>query len=226
MRFPMCLIVATTRLWFIRHGEVEAPYVGTFLGSTDAGLSDVGQHQGQAIAGFMDAMELDAVLSSPRKRAMQTAFPTAQVRDIGIETVDWAKEMHFGQWEGLTWPEIVKRDADFAAGWQADPGATACPDGDVADEFAARVQAGLADLLDEHKGNAVALFSHAGTNRAILSAVTGRPYMESFAFSQDYGCVNAAGWDVESGHGQIAMLNVVPGPPSEHNGDGGRNVDE
>jgi broad specificity phosphatase PhoE len=225
MRFPQSPTVAeVTRLWFIRHGEVETPYIGTFLGSTDVGLSDLGRHQAQAIAGFMESMELDAVLSSPLSRAANTAAPTCTSRGSKLETVDWAKEMHFGTWEGKHWPEIELADPEFAGSWQANPWDTACPDGDVPNEFAERVQAGLTETMQEFAGRSVALFAHAGTNRAIISAVTGRPYCESFAFSQDYGSVNAGGWDVESGHGQIAMLNVVPGPPSEAHGDGGRRV--
>ncbi len=218
--------MATTRLWFIRHGEVEAPYVGTFLGRTDIGLSEVGRHQAQAVAGFLEPMHLDAVLSSPLSRAANTAAPLCTVRGTSLETVDWAREMDFGSWEGKSWHEIVAMDAEFAEAWQKDPGPTACPGGDQADAFAERVQEGLRDMLDEFAGRAVALYAHAGTNRAILSAITERPYMESFVFSQDYGCVNAAGWDVEHGHGQVAMLNVVPGPPSAANGDGGRQVNE
>lgn len=227
MRFDQCPSVADpTRLWFIRHGEVETPYIGTFLGSTDVGLSDVGQHQAQAISGFLDAMELDAVLTSPLKRAADTAAPTAEARGLDAINVPWAKEMHFGAWEGRSWEDIEADDPDFAKAWQGNPGSTPCPDGDTADQFAAHVQEGLVNTLREYQGKAIALFAHAGTNRAILSAVTGRPYMESFVFSQDYGSVNAAAWDLETGSGQIAMLNVVPGPPSEMNGDGGRRLDE
>lgn len=225
MGFDQCPPVAeTTRLWFIRHGEVESPYVGTFLGTTDVGLSEVGRHQAQAVSGFLEPMELDAIITSPLRRAVDTATPTATARGIEPVKAEWAMEMHFGAWEGRQWADIEQDDPDFAKAWQGDPGSIPCPDGDAADDFARRVQDGLAELLREYRGQAVALFAHAGTNRAILSAVTRRPYMESFVFSQDYGSVNAAGWDPETGHGQIAMLNVVPGPPSEMHGDGGRRV--
>lgn len=215
---------ALTRLWFIRHGEVEAPFVGTFVGSTDVALSDVGRHQAQAVASFLEPMELDALLSSPLRRARTTAVPTERATGLRATQATWAQEMHFGDWEGKSWPDIEAADPEGANAWQADPANIACPGGDAAGEFAERVQAGLAEMLDEFRGRAVALFAHAGTNRAILSAITQRPYMESFLFAQDYGCVNAAAWD--GPQGQVALLNAVPGPKSEDNGDGGRSVDE
>lgn len=218
-------MAALTRVWFIRHGEVDAPFVGTFLGSTDVPLSEVGKHQGEAIAHFLEPMELDAVLTSPLRRARETGMATA--KSLGVEplTQDWAKEMHFGTWEARSWDDIVSQDPAFAQTWQENPGETPCPDGDTANDYCASVQQGLAETLDEFRGRAVALFAHAGTNRAILSHITGRPYMESFVFAQDYGCVNAAAWD-GSGAGQLALMNAVPGPKSESNGDGGRAVEE
>ena len=212
-----------TRLWFIRHGEVEAPYVGTFVGSLDVALSDVGRHQAAAAATFLEAAKVDAVLSSPRRRARDTAAPLARHHGHGIEIKDVFAEMDFGEWEGLPWAEIEARDPAFAATWQADPSCHACPAGESAGGFAERVQVGLAELLEEFKGRSVALFGHAGTNRAVLATLTQRPYMESFVFAQDYGCVNAAAWDPATGFGQVALVNLVPGPRSRDQGDGGAN---
>lgn len=214
-----------TRLWFIRHGEVEAPFVGTFVGSTDVSLSEMGRHQAQAVASFMEPMELDAIITSPLQRARTTAVPLHRTSGIQPEVRDWAAEMHFGDWEGRSWLDIEAEDPKFAAKWQGDPGTIPCPNGDTADGFAARVHAGLHDLLEEFRGRAVALFAHAGTNRAVLAEAVQMPYMQTFRFAQDYGCINAAAWD-GADNGQVALLNAVPGPKSEDNGDGGRSVSE
>lgn len=214
--------VAATYVWFIRHGEVASPYVGTFVGSTDVPLSDVGQHQAAAIAGFLADAPLDAVLASPLKRARDTALPTARAHGLTPTLVDGLQEMNFGAWEGLAWDAIEARDPAFAKNWAADPMSIACPDGEAAGAFSKRVESTLHRLLQDHAGGHVAVFAHAGVNRAILSAVTKRPYMESFCFAQDYGCVNAAAFDGIAGPAQVALLNVVPGPKSAENGDGDR----
>lgn len=215
-----------TRLWFIRHGEVEAPYVGTFLGVTDVGLSELGRHQAQAVGAFLADAPVDVVLSSPLRRARDTAAPLAAAHGIEVVARDGFREMDFGAWETLSWPQIEARDPDYAPHWQEDPATRPCPDGEAAQPFADRVNDTLDAVLEEFTGHSIALFAHAGVNRAILSRLTGRPYMESFVYAQDYGCVNAAAWDIGSGMGQIALVNAVPGPRSVDNGDGGRRVEE
>jgi broad specificity phosphatase PhoE len=132
--------------------------------------------------------------------------------------------MDFGHWEGLSWPDIESRDAEVAAAWQADPVTIACPGGEHAGGFCDRASTAMQEVLAEYAGRNIAVFGHAGTNRAFLSMLTGLPYMETFVFAQDYGCLNAAAWDHVAGHGQVALVNLVPGPRSAAHGDGGRRL--
>lgn len=212
-----------TYLWFIRHGEVEADYVGTFVGRLDVGLSDMGHHQAEAVAAYLEAAPFDAILSSPRTRARHTAAPLAKLSGLEPEVRQGFAEMDFGRWEGLHWPQIQALDETYAQRWGADPLNLPCPDGEIAGDFARRVQDELATVLHEFAGRNVALFAHAGVNRAILAALTRQSYMDSFVFAQDYGCLNAAAWSTDQpGAAQIALVNLVPGPRSESQGDGPR----
>lgn len=213
-----------TQVWFIRHGEVEAPYVGTFVGATDVGLSHLGHHQAAAIGAYLKDAHIDAIVSSPRRRALDTAAPLAKEMGLDVDVIDGLAEMHFGEWEALAWPDIEARDPEFAMRWQADPTELACPGGESAGGFSKRVKQALEEVLVRYDGQTIAVFAHAGTNRALLAAATRMPYMQTFCFAQDYGCINAAAWDGEVG--QVALVNLVPGPRSEANGDGGRSVEE
>jgi broad specificity phosphatase PhoE len=210
--------VDATRLWFCRHGEVEAPWVGTFIGSTDVGLSDLGRHQAEAIAAYLEPAPIDAVVCSPRKRSLDTIAPLARAKDHKLDVRKGFAEMHFGAWEGKSWEDILALDADHAKQWESDPANTAPPGGETANDFAHRVKATLEEVVEEYKGRSVVLGAHAGTNRGVLAAILARPYMETFAFAQDYGCVNAVGWLAGGGFGQVALLNFVPGPPSKRHG--------
>lgn len=210
--------MAATRLWFCRHGEVEDPWVGTFIGSTDVGLSPLGQHQAEAISAYLDPAPVDAVLSSPRKRALDTIATVARAKEHKLDVRKDLAEMHFGKWEGKTWEQIIELDHDHAKQWEKDPANTAPPQGETANDFAERVARGLEAVVEEYKGRSIVVGAHAGTNRGIMAAILGRPYMEMFSFAQDYGCVNAVGWLPEGGFGQVALVNFVPGPPSQRHG--------
>jgi broad specificity phosphatase PhoE len=210
--------VEATRLWFMRHGEVEAPYVGTFVGRTEVNLSALGRHQAEAIAAYLEEAPVDAIVASPRRRALDTAAPLARARGMKLDVRKGFAEMDYGDWEGLFWHQIEERFPAEAAAWAADAAARPMPGGESCDGFSARVQEELARLLGEFRGRTVALFGHAGTNRSILGAVLGRPFRECFSFVQDYGNVNAAAW-LPGGGAQVAMANFVPGPRSKESGD-------
>jgi len=210
--------LTATRLWFIRHGEPADGVAGAFIGRTEVDLSPLGKHQAEALKEYLKDAQVDAVLSSPRRRARDTVAPLAAGHGIPIRTVAGFAEMDFGRWEGLRWDAIVAQDPDYAERWQANPAAIPCPDGESCAQFQARIESALESFLSEFRGRSVVLGAHAGTNRAILAHILGRPYMEAFAFAQDYGCINAAAWSEEAG-AQVALVNVVPGPRSAVNGD-------
>jgi broad specificity phosphatase PhoE len=125
---------------------------------------------------------------------------------------EWG-EMDFGDWEGLTWPEIEARDPEFAARWLRETESLACPGGESAQGFEARVRAALDGLLEEFAGRTLVLSGHAGTSRVVLASVLGMRYLEAFRFVQDFGCLNACAWD--AGSGSVALVNFVPGPRSK-----------
>lgn len=214
----MAAVVPTTRLWFCRHGEVEEPWVGRFIGTTDIGLSPLGRHQGEAIAAYLEPAAVDALVCSPRKRALDTLAPLARAKGHKLDVRKDLAEMHFGDWEGKSWEQILAVDADHAKRWEADPANVAPPGGgESANDFAARVARGLEAVKAEYKGRTIVIGAHAGTNRGFLATILGRPYMEMFSFAQDYGCVNAVGW-ANGGFGQLALVNFVPGPASLRHG--------
>jgi broad specificity phosphatase PhoE len=210
--------VDPTRLWFMRHGEVEAPFVGAFVGRTEVNLSPLGRHQAEAIAAYLEEAPVDAVVSSPRRRALDTAAPLARARGMKLEVRKPFAEMDYGRWEGLFWHEIEEKDPEECAAWVADPAARPMPGGESCDGFSARVREELSRVLEEFRGRTVAVFGHAGTNRSILGAALERPFRDCFSFVQDYGNVNAAAW-LPDGGAQVALVNFVPGPRSEKSGD-------
>ena len=159
----------------MRHGEVEAPYVGTFVGRTDVNLSALGRHQAEAIAAYLEEAPLDAIVCSPRKRALDTASPLARARGMKLDIRKEFAEMDYGDWETLSWPQIEERHPEEAKLWAADAAAQPMPNGESCDGFARRVHLGLDEVLEEFKGRTVAVFGHAGTNRAILGAALDRP---------------------------------------------------
>lgn len=202
-----------TRLWFVRHGEVEERYLGTFLGTTDARLSPLGRHQAEALKEYLREAPIDAIVCSPRMRSRETVAPLAHQLGLKPDVRPALAEMDFGKWEAKPWSEIQAMDPDLAPRWQADPSDLPCPDGESCNGFFARVCGEVERIEEEFKGRTVLLGGHAGVNRCVLGRTIGIGYLDAMRIAQDYGCVNAVGWGSE-GFGQVALVNFVPGPRS------------
>ena len=92
------------RIYLIRHGLPEFPDGRRqCIGSTDLPLSGEGMLPASEMARALPTVS--AVFSSPLTRAMETA--RAIRPDFTI--LDGLRELDYGQWEGLTFPEI-RRD--------------------------------------------------------------------------------------------------------------------
>lgn len=207
-----------TRLWFLRHGEVEEHMVGAFIGITDVGLSALGRHQGEAIKAYLEDAPIDAIVSSPRKRALDTVAPLARHKAMKLDIRKGFAEMDYGAWDGLHWPKIEAGWPDESKAWSNDPATMAAPGGESCDSFYQRVEGEIERLLAEFKGRSIVLQGHAGVSRCVLAHVLQRPFLDCMQFAQDYGCVNAVAWGPE-GFGQVALVNFVPGPRAKGQGD-------
>jgi len=96
-------------LTLLRHGESEGNASGVIQGRLDLPLTPAGQQQAQELARYwqFQQMTFDAIISSPLKRAYQTALTIAQSLKLEVEIdEDWC-ERGFGIGEGLN-PEVVR----------------------------------------------------------------------------------------------------------------------
>jgi broad specificity phosphatase PhoE len=159
-------------IWWIRHGETSWNRDTRIQGTSDVALNDLGRAQSGALASRLDPASFDHVFSSDLVRAAETARlalpggaePTLDAR---------VQELAYGALEGRRWDdELPSELAAGVAAWRADPFAHRVPGGESYDDLSRRVAAFVADLP---RSGRVAVFSHGGTIRSALYAVTGRP---------------------------------------------------
>ncbi len=145
-------------LFLLRHGETEWALSGQHTGRTDIPLTEKGRSQATALKALFEKVHFTAVLSSPLGRAKETAH----IAGLDELTVDEnLAEFDYGEYEGLTTPEIRKTVPGWTV-WTHD-----CPKGETLKQVAAR-----AHKVIEHAkniGGNVALFSH-GHMLRILAA--------------------------------------------------------
>jgi broad specificity phosphatase PhoE len=127
-------------LW--RHGRTLWNVERRFQGKTDIPLDETGVRQAARAARLLAALRPTALLSSPLKRAADTAQALADITGLPVAHDRDLAERDGGRWEGLTNAEIRERyPAEYAA-WQP-------PGGETSAQVAKRVTAALERALDD-----------------------------------------------------------------------------
>ena len=183
-------MVFPTRLFLLRHGEVEERYHRVFGGRIDMDLSPRGHEQARALAGFLRRRPIDAIFASPMRRAQQTLAPLAShCPKPAIDRPEF-REVDFGDWTGLTWEQVHARYQISAFDWleQIERGAIA--NAETGAEFRARVEPALRQIVREHAGQSVAVVCHGGVIRMMLSILLDLALPKMAAFEIDYASVS------------------------------------
>jgi alpha-ribazole phosphatase len=157
----------------IRHGETETP--GRLLGRTDPSLSAAGRAQTERQTADRN---WDCIISSPRRRTLETAERLAAARDIPLSIDDGWAEMDFGVWDGRSLSELStdeKHSVAFAALY-ASADATPPPGGESWADLQDRVGCAIDALLDVPRAGSVLVMTHGGPMRAALHLACGLPF--------------------------------------------------
>ena len=162
------------RLYLLRHGESEDNRAGRFGGSRDSSLSPRGRRQSQALSERLSGLPLHAVYTSPARRARVLADLLCAGRPLTPEICHDLREVSFGDWEGMSYPEIHERHPDGCRRWLQDPLRFAPPNGESFLDAIARVRPlprRFVDAATIHGANGpihIAVVTHGGLLRALL----------------------------------------------------------
>jgi broad specificity phosphatase PhoE len=142
-----------------RHGETEWSRDGRHTGRTDIPLTENGREQARVLGRALGEWSFGLVLSSPLERALDTC----RLAGLGdsVETTDDLLEWDYGEYEGITTPQIREGRPDWYL-WR-----DGCPGGELPEDVgrrADRVVARVADADDD-----VALFAHGHILRVVAA---------------------------------------------------------
>ena len=179
-----------TRLLLIRHAEPADDARGRCYGRLDIGLSSVGIATAAALAGKLRHVELAAVYTSPRRRAVQTACAL----DPAAVVDERLRELDFGELEGRRYEEIERERPAFFKSWVETPTLVQFPGGESYEELRARVASAVADVVAAHTATTVAVVAHGGVVRAALAVALGLADDRVFALDVGYARISVVDW--------------------------------
>jgi broad specificity phosphatase PhoE len=155
------------RFVLIRHGESEWNASGRWQGHGDPPLTAAGTRQAEALAHELRALEIDRLVSSDLRRAMQTAACLDRILGVKVEARVDLRELDVGSWTGLTRPEIELRDAELLASFETEDPSIRPGGGESRLELRRRVFAAIDELASFESSGITALVCHLGVIRVL-----------------------------------------------------------
>lgn len=169
------------KLTLIRHTSVDVPK-GICYGKTDVRVSPTYSSEMEQVRNGLGHKNFEAIFSSPLQRCTRLASDIFSEANIGIDTR--LTELDFGAWEMMSWDTIYQTRKGKE--WFADYVNTPCLKGESFSGLIKRCESFLT-FLRESNLHDIAVFTHAGVIRALLSINQDITPEETFYVPVPYG---------------------------------------
>ena len=177
----------------LRHGQTPMSVQKRYAGRSDVPLTDTGVRQAAAAAKRLAPAGIGAIVTSPLRRAVQTAEEAAAVTGVPVVTEDGFRETDFGDWEGLTFAEVRERWPAELTAWLADP-AVAPPGGESFAEVSERVTAALHRVLAGRAGQTILIVSHVTPIKTLVAAAMLAPPLALYRMHLEVAALCEIDW--------------------------------
>jgi alpha-ribazole phosphatase len=179
-----------TKVIFIRHGQTSWNKEKKYQGHSDISLNETGFRQAELVGKRLAKEKVNAIYSSDLLRACQTAELIAQYHALPVIRKQDLREINFGEWEGLTYQEIMNSWPEILTTMYSQPSKTCPPQGENFDRVRQRVSRALQQCIVKHQNETIVIVSHGGTMRVILCAALGIDLDKMWFIRQDSTAIN------------------------------------
>lgn len=165
-------------LYVVRHGEVDWNRENRVCGRTDRPLTEKGLGQAKALALSLEGKNIDIIISSPLKRAYETAMAVSRMYSVPIITDERLIEQDYGIFEG-----VDRQDEGFLSNKRMF--AFKYPGGESMMQVAHRTYSLIEEVKEKYKGKNVLFACHGGVCRVINTYFSDMTNDEFFHYSPE-----------------------------------------
>ncbi|MFC2072110.1 histidine phosphatase family protein [Chloroflexota bacterium] len=173
-----------TEIILVRHGETEWNVAEIFRGRIDVELNETGIKQAELLAEYLSNIKIEAIHSSPLKRALRTAEVIASHHKLEVEITPGLIDLDFGQWQGLPNQEVKDKYKELYAEWISSPDQVKIPSAESLENVRARAL-GVVDEVIARYEDTVILVSHRVVNKVLICALLGLDNSHFWNIRQD-----------------------------------------
>ena len=152
------------KIIFVRHGQTDAN-ASSKSGGSQTELNQKGIEQAKEVALELKGVDIDAIISSPLKRAYQTAEIINEYHNKPIAVDDRLRELQTGAYVDMeTWNRLFDFDTTETL-----------KGGESLHDFFDRVHACITELAIAYVDKTVLVVSHGGVHHAVYALVNELP---------------------------------------------------
>jgi broad specificity phosphatase PhoE len=175
-----------TELILARHGETVWNVEKIYRGRADVNLDEVGIKQADLLGKYLSSWKLEAIYSSPVKRATDTANIIARYQKIGVQIAEGLVDFDYGEWQSLPEKEVKKLYPSLLNEWHNNPHKVRMPAGESLEDVRNRAIEVVNDVLSKYQGSVV-LVSHRVVNKVLICSLLGLDNSHFWNINQDVG---------------------------------------
>lgn len=192
----------------IRHGQTDWNRERRIMGRKPIPLNKTGREEARSLARVLKGIAIDAIYTSPVRRAVETAKQLNNGRRVRIFDADEIAEIDYGDWIGKTFGEVIGEKA-FHVYYKA-PRRSCPPGGEPMMAVFGRTIRFIERLRKRHKNGRVAVVSHADVIKAILVHYLGMDYNHLFKFRIDNASISLLWFHKD--RARVLTINSLPTP--------------
>ena len=193
-------------IYLLRHGRIQnSGEQRRYIGQLDVPLDPEGIRQAERLRERLAPVEFQKIFCSDLERSRETARILAGANAGEVVVCPELREIHLGEWEGMSFAEVVRRFPEKFEARGRDIAYYRIAGGESFADCAQRMLPAYQKIVAE-KADPVAIVGHAGVNRLILCHLLGMPIANLFRIVQDFACVNVIQYN--GVNPQVRLINA------------------
>lgn len=190
-----------TRIVLVRHGETDWNREMRIQGgSSDCPLNEKGRQQAESLALRLKQDRIEAIYSSPLKRALEIAEAIARYHQLEVVVEPSLREIEAGTLEGVTTAELGRRFSQFLV---QDGVSNKIPGGESLAGLQERSWGAIQRLSQQHTDGELVVVSHYFAILSIICSVLMLPLVNITRLRLSTGSISVINLD-----GQAARLEL------------------
>ncbi len=163
--------MSAKRVLFIRHGQTDFNLEHRLQGALPVPLNDCGRTQSRSLANYLKSDSIDAICSSPRSRALETAQIIGAVLGQNVCEDERLAEIAFGDFEGHTFAEVEKLFPTAYRKWESGYRPYRVPGGESRLDVQRRMQAAWDVITGAANMETVAIVGHSSAMMILFASM-------------------------------------------------------